>query len=92
MENNAGGFIMTSKCDKFLKEELAIVKKIKNDEIWYEGERLNHPITENDANVLNRVNQIISEHLSDIEQDALNHCFKSQEECHDCIECKKLKK
>lgn len=80
-----GGFIMKA-CQKLLAEEREVVKKIQRDEVWIEGVRRHCPVSEQDIVVKSKINTIISDHLSDIENEALKHCYdENNPECKECV-------
>lgn len=78
------------KCDKLLKKEVEMVEKIKKDELWLEGERRNHFVPEDDKMVAQKVNEIITEHVVDIEHEAAHWCLLNcEKKCDKCLLCGK---
>ena len=67
-----------SNCFRILEEEIKRIKKIQDDEIWYEGERQHCMISSNDEFVQERVEKIVIENIDLIEHEVF------EQVCFDC--------
>ena len=84
---NGRGFDM-KKCSKLIQEEVTLIKKIQKDEAWLEGERRNAYVDLNDNVVKEKIDNLLSSHIKEIEVEALRHCYKDDDEdCRKCKEC-----
>lgn len=89
--DNTEAYLM-KKCCKILDEEIKIIKKIQSDEIWLEGERRHCEVSKEDSKVKEKTEQVIMEHLQEIEEEALSHCYvENNEDCKKCKICIKGK-
>jgi len=85
--SNMGAYLMKN-CCKILEEEVRIIKKIQQDETWLEGERRHCEVSPEDQKVKERAEQVILEHLQDIEREALYHCYdENNKDCQVCKRC-----
>ena len=60
----------SDKLNKFVKAEMEIVDEIIKDETWYEGERRQEPVDENDPKIRSKVVRIINQHAEAIVKEA----------------------
>lgn len=52
--------MLTITPEQVIKAEVQFVQKIIQDETWYEGERRNSPVSEDDTTVIQKVTEICS--------------------------------
>ena len=64
------------KCKKaamlIIEEQIPIIRKMLQDETWYEGVRRNAPVDPNDPAVQKRVGELIMEHGAKMRKEAMD--------------------
>ena len=76
-------------CSKLAEAEMRIIRKMQDDETYYEGERRHCPVDRDDPAVKGKCNEIIMLHIDQIEEEAVKDCISREDKCRKCLKCLK---